>query len=333
MSYALEHITKESIWSTLPISQWQHTWEYGEVQKISHRTVHRFIIKNTTSSDYVGFFQVVTYPFFKGKNISYIPYGPVFTDQPNSDLLQWLHEELVLFGKRQNSICVRCELDSNGIFTKLPLSAYRTSFHQPRGEVLLDLSDAQNVQNNFSKSTRRNITKANKNDLVFSFFNGPAMNNQLQNFLDINISNTKDHKTTTHPDQYFIDLFSVLSKNKNNFVSVISTQDQAPLAINIFTVFGNYAYCPFGASTSLGKELGAYYKIKKESIDHLVSKNITSFNWGGISVGMNDENLQGLNNFKLGFGGSQVIHDRFYDAVCASFYYWIYIIRACIKKR
>ncbi len=328
----LQSVDNQSQWDALPISCWQHTWEYGEVQKVSNRLISRYILADEDSHT-VGFFQMITYPLFKGKTISYIPYGPVFLYQPSVAQLQELKKILQDLGRKMNSLAVRTELPDNNVFKKLPLFAYKTSFHQARGEVILDiLPPINDIESNFSKSTRRNINKAQKNDLQTQFFHGSQMLDQLDNFIAINNTNTASHNTTTHSKQYFENLFSVLSKNNNNFAAVVTDTADTVLAINIFTVFNKYCYCPFGASTDGGKKSGAYYKIKIDSIVYMKQRGITEFNWGGISIGKNDSNLSGLNSFKLGFGGKEKHHNNFYDVVISRFWYCLHLARSIRKN-
>lgn len=326
MEYRLEQIIDQKRWDQLSITQWQHSFEYGEVQTTSGRKVERYIIIDDQNKT-IGFFQLITYPLFRNKTISYAPYGPVFLEKPTNALLRWLHKELYVIGKNNNSIAVRTELPKNNIFNKLPLFAYRTSFHQPRGEMVLDLQK----ETAFSKSTKRNLKKAKLSHLETSFYHGQELSDNIETFITLNTQNTRDHKTTTHTDHYFRNLFTVLANNQHNFFAVTRNESGTALAANLFVVFNNHAFCPFGASSNQGKQLGAYYQIKADCIEKLQVCNIATFNWGGVSIGLNDDNLSGLNNFKRGFGGETITHDKLYDCV-TSWWYWIYLLRALIKK-
>lgn len=324
----LQEVTNQKLWDDLAVTHWQHTWEYGCVQELSNRIVSRYII--TDNNETIGFFQMVTYPLCKNKTISYLPYGPVFFNKQIQKQLQGVEKMLHNLGQEKNSILVRAELPNNNVFSKLPLFAYQTSFHQARGEVVLQIT--KNVSDNFSKSTKRNIKKASKNNLQTNFYHGHDIVSQLNNFLSINAANTASHGTTTHDKTYFTNLFDVLSQNDNNFVATVYDEHANSLAINIFTVFNEICYCPFGASTDAGKKLGAYYQIKHDSIGHMQKNGISEFNWGGISIGKNDKNLSALNSFKLGFGGKEKHHNDLYDVVISPVWYYLYLLRSWIKK-
>jgi len=301
------------------------------LQKSLGRTIDCVLIKER--SEVIGYFVIVTFPLFKGKTICYLPYGPVFVKKISDAALQDTQAFLKKYGIEKKAVCVRTELTQKYKgFQKTPLFAYRTSFHQARGEASLDLNNQtlESLHSQFSKSTKRNIKKAEKNNLDCVIYSGEKMLSQLETYIQLNEQNTADHQTTTHTHTYFSDLFSLLSTNPNNFVVTVS-ENNNPLAISVYTVFNKKTYCPFGASTKEGKRLGAYYTNKLSAIEHMISLGVMEFNWGGISVGKNDDNLDGLNSFKLGWGTKSVEHNDFYDLIISS-WYWIYLGYNLIKK-
>lgn len=321
----IQIITNRHDWDELPHTQWQHTWEYGAVQEANGRVATRFLMRKNGLN--VGFFQAITYPLWRDYTITYLPYGPVWLEQANERDQTKLRRVLSDYGDERNSICVRLESQEDLEGTMhTPLWAYRTSFHQPRGEAVLDLeADSNDLFSACSKSTRRNIRKSLKEDLECEFYHGEAMLDHLDSFIALNRENTQTHGTTTHDREYFLTLFSILARNKDNYLTLVRSGEQI-LAINIFTVFGTRAYCPFGASSEEGKRLGAYYRIKWENISHLQSLGVREFNWGGIAIGRNDENLRGLNQFKLGWNTKEKHHGDFHDVILSPLY-WLYLVR------
>lgn len=317
-------------WNEITLKHWQHTSEFAQLQTANHRLAERYIIQEQNIT--IGYFLIVTYTLWRDKTICYLPYGPIWLNKPSPDHEEGLSLWLQDYGKRQRAVCARLESFSTPPKTShLPLFAYRSSFHQPRGEAVMTLDKMDVLESRFSKNTKRNLKKAGTNNLTISFAHGHDMIQHIPDFIRLNRENTNDHHTTTHPDQYFETLFTILAQNHNNFISIVRQEDSL-LAINVFVIFGTEAYCPFGASNKTGKELGAYYWIKRQSIEHLVALGVTTFNWGGIAVGKNDDNLRGLNQFKLGWGTKEKHHGDFYDVVVSPFWYYLYLLRGLFKK-
>lgn len=330
MIFSCTKITEQSVWNNIHHEHWQQTWEYGELQRRTGRVVERFIIQDEENQIHASF-QVIVYQLWHDYTISYIPYGPMLHTIWEPRLAKVVHAWAVDFGSQHNSICIRMELPTKlPGFNALPWFAYRSSFHQPRGEVTMDIpAEYTKIFDSFSKSTKRNIKKSEKNNLIVDFFHGADMLTQQDLFIALNKENTQSHNTTTHTDHYFKDLFAILSRNPNNFVATVS-KDGVPCAINLYTVFNNHAYCPFGASNDDAKQSAAYYFIKWQAMQKMCSQGITQFNWGGISIGKQDHNLSGLNQFKLGFGGKEKHHNDFYDVVLSPLY-WIYLLLKMVR--
>ena len=325
-------VTNQHEWDSLPHNHWQHTWEYGALQESNGRPATRFAMHK--NGQLIGFFQAITYPLYGRRSITYIPYGPVWLGEPSERDYSKLRRVLADYGDERGSICVRLEsahrIDG---MVSTPLWAYRTSFHQPRGEAILDIRPSiDTLVAHCSKSTRRNIRKSLEQNLVYRVHSGKDMLNCLDDYISLNHENSVDHGTTTHSRDYFESLFTTLSKNTNNFVASVHTSDGTVLAMNIFTLFGTRALCPFGASNHTAKELGAYYFIKWNSIQELQARNIEEFNWGGIAVGRNDQNLRGLNQFKLGWNAQEKHHGDFHDVVLSPLY-WVYLVRSWWSNR
>ncbi|MFW0871365.1 MAG: lipid II:glycine glycyltransferase FemX [Patescibacteria group bacterium] len=320
-------------WARLDIAHWQHSLEYLDFQHKLNRDAEHLIIEEESSKKIIGYFAIIHYPLGYGLKLADIPYGPVWLSSPDDTILDELANFLRDYASRHKLIFLRLELPRpHQAFRQAPYPN-TTSFAQAEGEALLNLkAPIDTLWHKCSKSTRRNITASQKNNLSIEFAYGNDLLGSRDDFICINQATTQAHHTTTHSDTHFKILFEALAGNKKSFVAVVRDSEQEIHAINIITIFGKHAYCPYGASTERGKrELGAYYFIKWEIIKHLKEQGIQDFNWGGISVGEDDASLAGLNQFKLGFGGEKLLHYPRYD-LPTSWWYYPYIGRAYFKQ-
>ncbi len=317
---------------SLPFPQ---TKLYAHIQQTQGLTTKRFTISKDTAI--IGYFQIIIYPLIANKTSIYIPYGPVLTET-SEDLVSELSKFLKIIGQKERAVFIRT--DFSGItptlfpkqYKELPGFAYKTAFHQPRGEWLLDITPAADeLLAQMHKKTRYNINKSLKQNLETTFFVGKNIEPWADTFVALNDQNTKDHGTTTHPKEYFKSFFTLASESSDNFIAITRKEGHV-LAINIFIRTGNSVFCPFGASNDLGKKLGAYYHIKWSSIKYMKDHGVRIFNWGGVSVGMHDEYLQGVTKFKTGFGGEQQVHPPLHDIIILPLWYAVYMFRKFLKQ-
>ncbi len=308
---------------TGPTALYPHTLFFGDLQESMGRTVLRRVIEHEGST--VGYFQAVVYPLFKNKTLVYLPYGPVFFSSINESKLS---DALKTFGESLTAVLVRIDPEATPtLLQQTPRFFYRSVYHQPRGEWVQDITKSESeLLAAMHKKTRYNISKSEKQDLTTRFFNGEHVTAFTEFFIELNSKNTESHQTTTHPDSYFENLFTLLSKDQNHFIA-ITRKDETVIAMNIFVRIGDEFFCPFGASSEEGKKLGAYYHIKWSAIQHMKSLGGTRFNWGGISVGIEDSYLSGVTQFKQGFGGKVRNHGYLYDIVISKFWYFLYTIK------
>jgi lipid II:glycine glycyltransferase (peptidoglycan interpeptide bridge formation enzyme) len=319
-------------WRAIAHTHWQHTQEYADFQRELGRTVSQIGITDSQTSAMLGYILLVHYSLGYGLQIADAPYSPVWRTEPTDDLLNELADYLHSHASAHDLLGLRLELPWHHARYKRAPYSNETSFGQAQGEVLLDITpDTDTLLAQCSKSTRRNIKKSQRNNLQIEYAHGHKMLAYRDDFIRLNEATAREHQTTTHTPAHFRTLFDVISQNENNFVAVVRDAQDVIHAINIMTVFGTHAYCPYGASTRDGKrKLGAYYFIKWEIIRYLKSQGIARFNWGGVSINADDNALSGLNQFKLGFGGHIIKHPTRYD-LPVSWRYYLYSCRSIFK--
>ena len=322
-------------YKAFPHNSWQQTHDYGAIQERSGRKVVRRVIKE--SDTVLGYFTLVTYPFFGSYSFGYMPYGPIMLEtlsqsqqnQYEKELRDLAHEHRLVFVRHDTD----CRSSSKNLYFGKTVPSYlqHSSFHQPRGEGILDIApELDQVKANFSKSTKRNINRSLKQDLKIKFHHGSDMLSQADSFISLNKENTRTHGTTTHSDSYFRSLFEILAKSENNFITNVYHEDTL-VASHIICTWSDgaikHAYCPFGASSGVGKDMYAYYFLKYKTIEHLQSLGIARWNWGGISVSEADSYLKGVDQFKRGFGIEATTHSGLRDIIVHPSLYFLYRIR------
>ena len=328
-------------YKAFPHSFWQQTHDYGAIQERSGRKVVRRVIKE--SDTVLGYFTLVIYPFFGSYSFGYMPYGPIMLETLSPDQINQYEKELRDLAHEHRLVFVRhdtdCRSDSTNISLGTPVPPFlqHSSFHQPRGEGILNIApELDQIKANFSKSTKRNVNRSLKQDLKIEFHYGSDMYSSKDSFIALNEANIRSHGTTTHSDSYFRSLFEVLAKSENNFVANVYHDDILVASHIICTWFDGsikLAYCPFGASSDTGKDVYAYYFLKYKTIEHLQSFGVAQWNWGGISISDTDSHLKGVDQFKRGFGIRAHEHSLLRDSVYKKLLYKIYVLKKTIRDR
>ena len=158
--YSLRDVIDEE-WALLTATNalYPYTDLYKKLQESMGRKVVRHVFEQ--NGTIVGYFQAVVYPLFKNKNLVYLPYGPTLVQDVDATMLAKTMEGL---GKQHNAVVVR--IDPEGREVKLPETStifYRSVYHQPRGEWILDVQgDVDLLLSVMHKKTRYNVNKADK---------------------------------------------------------------------------------------------------------------------------------------------------------------------------
>ena len=312
----------------MPVVHWLHTDEYATFQTTLGRQVERWTI-HSPQGEMVGYLVLLMFPLHRGSRFAYAPYGPVLWIPLDEELTKAIKAFLYTYAQEERLAWVRVQGDEERLGGKLglspPLWTYRGSFAQPRAEAILALDKKrEDVWAGFSRTTKRNLRKALSQALELTWYQEREIRESLDDFVALNQANISQHGTTTHERAYFEKLLTQVSENPHNRMVVVR-QGSEIVAMNLVTVFGRQAFCPYGASSQRGKDLGAYYLIKWEIIQDCLSRELEEFNWGGIATGEHDQHLLGLNQFKLGFGTTPRTYPPYQDIVLSRVLYALYL--------
>ena len=98
-------------------------------------------------------------------------------------------------------------------------------------------------------------------------------------------------------------------------------------------VSGGIANYVFGGSSTEERNRMPTYAAQWKAIVQAKKVGCTTYNFGGVApVGNMYKGWEGLTIFKQKFGGYEVRHSDFYDAVIQPFWYHLYNARKLVKK-
>ena len=161
--------------------------------------------------------------------------------------------------------------------------------------IRFDLKNYINSPKTYSSNNRYYLGKAVKNNLQFELqqFNPQEfakIHNEMASLKDLNHL-AVDAEHLTEMFQVFGDqMFTALVKSENEFLSMCAV-------IN----WKNKAYYFLAGANENGRKLSASFLMVHKLIDFLKDKNVTEFDFGGITPFK--KSAIGVNRFKIGFNG------------------------------
>ena len=321
----------QQAWDRIEKSHWQHSWEYIELQKYNNRYAQAYLIQNS-HGETLGYFVHLVIPLYRKCTISYLPYGPVWIIPPDHHDESLVLSAIRSLAETSSSIALRLHPSCQHRTTRmLPAWAYGRSFMQAQSEAVLELGNTPtDVLVRVSRSTRRNITKALKQALDIQIVTGTDILNYGEDFITIEKNNARHHQISSLSADYLSHAFATVAHNRDNIL-VVARQADKICAMHIITIFGTHAYTPYGTSTLEGKKCGAYYALKWQTVDYLIKRGVTTWNWGGVQSGNYDRHLGGVTQFKQGWGTRVRTHRPVGDLVIHCLWYWIYMLRTWMR--
>jgi lipid II:glycine glycyltransferase (peptidoglycan interpeptide bridge formation enzyme) len=304
---------------------------YGDWQRALGRTVKRFIAES--NGETVACFQSIRYPLPFGKNCLYIPYGPVVKDFSEEFLIA-LKNELFRIARAENAVFTRLDFTPapndeqkkllERVFARAPLRTYRSAYFQPRLEWHLSLDKPEELLlSEMHEKARYSIGLAKRKGVVTEI-----ISSRFEEYLDpfCRLLSETAHRGgfSLHPREYYENIFRNLG-GENSYLS-ISRYGGKILVVNLIVLYGNVATYLFGASSGERRNLMPTYFAHWEAICRAKELGCLRYNFGGISAEGNIPGWEGITAFKKKFGGIEVKHSDFFDAVSQPFWYRLYTI-------
>jgi lipid II:glycine glycyltransferase (peptidoglycan interpeptide bridge formation enzyme) len=293
------------------------SWQWGEFRKKLGTPVLRYgIFKNqqlTTA------FQITLHKIpFVGKNVGYLPKGPL----PNKEL----HQALEQIAKEQN--CAFIKLEPN-IEANTPLYSVDPNF-QPSPKPLftkynfvLDLTPTEEeLLKNMHSKTRYNNRLAEKRGVTVEISNDEKA---FKTFLKLHFDTTERQGFYSHNAHYHQTAFETLSQAGMAQVAIAYYQKK-PLSAWMLYTFKDVLYYPYGGSSIEHKEVMANNLLAWEVIKWGKQQNLTSFDmWGALGPDPDPKDpWYGFHRFKSGYGGRLVEYLGTYDLVINDPLYWAF---------
>jgi len=159
---------------------------------------------------------------------------------------------------------------------------------------ILDLSgDTSDVFKKFRNSTKRNIKKAQKKEILTSI---STSQEAMDNFCRLNTTTRKKHGLPPQPQKFFKNMFETIISQNQGFI-VEAVYQNKTVAAALYLTFGDKILYKYGASDSQYLNLRANNLVMWHAIEWASNNGYKSFDFGRTEV-----YNQGLIQFKNGWG-------------------------------
>ncbi len=332
--YEIREIRNKAEYNPLLISKqapFTQAWFYGEWQEKMGRKARRFEIKK--DSETTGFFQIIKYSLFAGRDLLYIPHGPILKEKMENSgaFLKEFGDKLLEISKEENVILARFDpmggLDANlsKHFRKVPAYAYSSHYFQPRYEWVLDIGKSENeLLDGMHPKNRYNIHLAEKKNVEIKIISD-GFEKYFEDFYGLMEKTAKRNGFKLHPESYYKNIFNDCEKNKSAFLTLAEHSGKI-LAINLILIFGEAAYFVFGGSSEELKNLMAPHLSHWRGIIEAKNRGCKFYNFGAVNADDNGK-FEGISIFKKRFGGRILEYSDSYDLVLKSVWYWLYNLK------
>lgn len=161
------------------------------------------------------------------------------------------------------------------------------------GHTLELTGSHNNVFSNLRDSTRRNIKKAEKENVKIEITNSPQAMNE---FYRLNSLTRKEHGLPPQPHHFFKNIYDQIIAKHSGFISMATYANRA-IAGNVYFLFGEKVIYKYGASDRAYQHLRANNLVMWEAI-----KWCCETGYKNLCLGRTETDNDGLKQFKSGWG-------------------------------
>ena len=196
--------------------------------------------------------------------------------------------------------------------------------NMPLATVIIDLTlPEEEIYKNFSKSAKRNIKKAIKNNLIFI----TANKNDIDEFYNLWSSTAKLKWFNIYSKNTYIQLIEFLREN-NCWDLYLAKKDNTIIAWSIELNFGNYSYYLYGATNRDSLKIWGHYFLKRELFKLLKRKWVKKVDLLWVSpLWFENHHLKWVNQLKHSFWGKHIEYWGNYDLPLSLLYWLIKIFK------
>lgn len=288
----LQRCVSQEVWDEYILENGGHPlqlWGWGQVKSAHGWTADRLL--GYDDEKIVAAAQVLTRKLpLPLRAFSYVPRGPVGEQGSNPEFLN----ALGTFVKRENkSVALSIEPDSEE-FTAPTNWKKTTNRILPAQTIILDLKQSDSdLLAAMVKKTRQYIRKSAASGITIK---PVKTRNELDKCLAIYHATSKRAKFDVHSDQYYIDVFNLLSDNSPVFAAYV---DNDPVAFLWLAISADTSFELYGGMNDIGQELRANYALKWHAIRKVKEWGLSRYDFGGL---IND----GVSTFKRSWSDHEV---------------------------
>ena len=266
---------------------------WAEVKAATGWIPRRFVLDE--GSRHAGVAQVLLKPLPLGLTLAYAPRGPLVPDADVPGAVAALAD--ALRSERCAGLLVDPEIAPTA---ELEQALARAGAHpagifvQPRRTLLMDLRlDADALLAGMRKKTRQYIHKAEREGVI------TEETRDIDRFLAVLTKVAARDAFAVHDRGYFEKILAAFGEHAHLTMSRVGEEDDgALLAVQI----GDRAWELYGGWSGAHGESRPFYLLKWRSLMGMKQRGAVRYDMWGLSDRDGDE-LAGIENFKLGFGG------------------------------
>jgi lipid II:glycine glycyltransferase (peptidoglycan interpeptide bridge formation enzyme) len=243
----------------------------------------------------VGCVQVLRKRLGPGLDLAYAPRGPLCDDERLPDAIAALREALA--GLTVSLLCDPEARESDELTRALGARGVARSpvYVQPRRTLLMDLAeDPEAMLAAMRKKTRQYIHKAERDGVV------TERTTDLARFHRVLRTVAERDRFGIHDLGYFASLVEAFGDSLHLRMARVEGEDVGALLV---IRIGDRAWELFGGWSGAHAEKRPFYLLKWHSLMQMKELGVRRYDMWGLAEG---EELAGVENFKLGFGGEVV---------------------------
>jgi peptidoglycan pentaglycine glycine transferase (the first glycine) len=264
---------------------------WAEVKAATGWRAERYVFEDGDAR--VGCVQVLRKRLVRGLDVAYAPRGPLVADEKLPEAIVALRKVLGR-GLTVSLLCDPEAADSDALARALEANGIRRSpvYVQPRRTLLMDLTqDADAMLGAMRKKTRQYIHKAEREGVV------TEKTTDLARFHRVLRIVAERDQFGIHSLEYFASLVEAFGDALHLRMARVDREDVGALLV---IRIGDRAWELFGGWSGAHSEQRPFYLLKWHSLMQMKELGVRRYDMWGLAEG---DELAGVENFKLGFGG------------------------------
>jgi lipid II:glycine glycyltransferase (peptidoglycan interpeptide bridge formation enzyme) len=323
--------------------QFLQSWDWGEFQKQRGKRVWRFGIY--VEDQLVSAIQIIEHKLPLSRSYVYAPHGPVFA----REVSELQKEQIIKLYLSKARDITSSTTDSFEVFFRLEprlkreevgnfffnLGLKKTIAIQPQDTQVIDLKKtAEELLLGMHHKTRYNIKLSERNQIVVREGNEEK---DFEIFWQLLEQTTTRDDFRAHPKSYYQELWNLFSYTKISDMFqltiklFIAEYKGVPLAVGLFSFFGDRVVYLHGASSNAQRERMAPYALHWFVMQHAQLNGYYLYDLYGVlptqrslDSQAKESAWQGITRFKKGFGGKEINYVGTWDWVYAKMWYILY---------